>query len=82
MPRVITGCGRDWSLNCLKTNILHTLGVCITMLMIRFPDISKLIDFSFTIKTHNNELRGQEEAGRMRLMSELFTGSTALILVL
>ena len=30
------------------------------------------------IKTHNSELRGQEEAGCMRQTSELFTGSTAL----
>ena len=33
------------------------------------------------IKTHNSELQGQEEAGRMRRMSELFTGSTAMKLV-
>ena len=33
------------------------------------------------IKTHNSESRGQEEAGRMRRMSELFTDSTALKLV-
>ena len=51
------------------------------MLMIRFPDISKLIDFSFTIKTHDSKFRGQEEAGRMQQMNELFTGSTALKLV-
>ena len=31
------------------------------------------------IKTHNSELRGQEEAGRMRRTSELFTGSTGEI---
>ena len=30
------------------------------------------------IKTHNSESRGQEEAGHMRRMSELFTGSTTL----
>ena len=30
------------------------------------------------IKTHGNESRGQEEAGRMRRMSELFTRSTAV----
>ena len=28
------------------------------------------------IKTHDSELRGQEEAGRTRQMSVLFTGST------
>ena len=33
------------------------------------------------IKTHDSELRGQEEAGRMRQTSELFTGSTALKLL-
>ena len=30
------------------------------------------------IKTHGSESRGQEEAGRTRRMSELFTRSTAL----
>ena len=34
-----------------------------------------------TIKTHNSELRGQEEAGCIRQTSELFTGSTILKLV-
>ena len=33
------------------------------------------------IKTHDSESRGQEEAGHMRRMSVLFTGSTALKLV-
>ena len=33
------------------------------------------------IKTHDSELQGQEEAGRMQQMSELFIGSTALKLV-
>ena len=33
------------------------------------------------IKTHDSESRGQEEAGRMRRMSVLFTGNTALKLV-
>ena len=37
------------------------------------------IDVFTYIKTHNNESRGQEEAGRMRRMSVLlFTGSTAV----
>ena len=31
-----------------------------------------------TIKTHDSESRGQEEAGRTRRMSLLFTGSTAV----
>ena len=30
------------------------------------------------IKTHDSESRGQEEAGRTRRMSVLFTGSTAV----
>ena len=30
------------------------------------------------IKTHDSESRGQEEAGRMRRMSVLFTGSTGV----
>ena len=33
------------------------------------------------IKTHDSESRGQEEAGRTRRMSVLFTGSTAVKLV-
>ena len=33
------------------------------------------------IKTHDSESRGQEEAGRMRQMSVLFTGNTAMKLV-
>ena len=32
----------------------------------------------FVIKTHDSESRGQEEAGRTRRTSELFTRSTAL----
>ena len=32
----------------------------------------------FYIKTHDSESRGQEEAGRTRRTSELFTRSTAL----
>ena len=34
--------------------------------------------FYTSIKTHGSELRGQEEAGRTRRTSELFTGSTAV----
>ena len=30
------------------------------------------------IKTHDSESQGQEEAGRTRRVSELFTGSTAV----
>ena len=30
------------------------------------------------MKIHDSESRGQEEAGRMRRTSELFTGSTAV----
>ena len=33
---------------------------------------------TYLIKTHDSESRGQEEAGRTRRMSVLFTGSTAL----
>ena len=32
----------------------------------------------YVIKTHDSESRGQEEAGRTRRTSELFTRSTAL----
>ena len=34
------------------------------------------------IKTHDSESRGQEEAGRTRRMSVLFTGSTAVKFVI
>ena len=37
-----------------------------------------LIRLLYTIKTHNCESRGQEEAGRTRRMSVLFTGSTGV----
>ena len=37
--------------------------------------------FTSLIKTHDSESRGQEEAGRTRRTSVLFTGSTALKLV-
>ena len=40
-----------------------------------------VIDLCTDIKTHDSESQGQEEAGRMRRTSELFTGSTALKLV-
>ena len=35
-------------------------------------------NLNIVIKTHNTESRGQEEAGRIRQTSELFTRSTAL----
>ena len=35
-------------------------------------------DWPIYIKTHDSESRGQEEAGRTRRTSELFTRSTAL----
>ena len=44
----------------------------------RLPTVSN--KFS-DIKTHSSESRGQEEAGRTRRTSELFTGSTAVKLV-
>ena len=37
-----------------------------------------MFDFDSYIKTHDSESRGQEEAGRTRRTSELFTRSTAL----
>ena len=36
------------------------------------------LKINLVIKTHGSESRGQEEAGRTRRMSELFTRSTAL----
>ena len=35
-------------------------------------------DFTVIIKTHDSESRGQEEAGRTRRMSVLFTGNTGV----
>ena len=43
--------------------------------------ISTDYKYIFNIKTHDSESRGQEEAGRTRRMSVLFTGSTAMKLV-
>ena len=40
-----------------------------------------LVILVINIKTHDSESRGQEEAGRTRRMSVLFTGSTAVKLV-
>ena len=37
-----------------------------------------LLITNFSIKTHDSESRGPEEAGRMQQTSELFTHSTAL----
>ena len=34
--------------------------------------------YSYIIKTHDSESRGQEEAGRTRRMSVLFTGNTGV----
>ena len=34
--------------------------------------------YKIYIKTHDSESRGQEEAGRMRRLSVLFTGSTGV----
>ena len=34
--------------------------------------------YAYTIKIHDSELRGQQEAGLMQQKSELFTHSTAL----
>ena len=39
---------------------------------------NKFKGLMFSIKTHDSELRVQEEAGRMQRTSELFTRSTAL----
>ena len=40
--------------------------------------VATIDEMSLVIKTHDSESRGQEEAGRMRRTSELFTCSTAL----
>ena len=44
---------------------------CASSVLLLFNKISR-------IKTHGSESRGQEEAGRTRQTSELFTGSTGL----
>ena len=36
------------------------------------------VSVSYNIKTHDSESRGQEEAGRTRRMSVLFTGNTTM----
>ena len=43
-----------------------------------FTESAKCLQKSRPIKTHDSESRGQEEAGRTRRTSELFTRSTAL----
>ena len=43
--------------------------------------VSSIAKLMIIIKTHDSESRGQEEAGRTRRMSVLFTGSTAMKLV-
>ena len=40
--------------------------------------LKQLSNHSENIKTHDSESRGQEEAGRTRRMSVLFTGNTAM----
>ena len=42
------------------------------------PKITPNAGFIACIKTHDSESRGQEEAGRTRRMSVLFTGNTAM----
>ena len=46
-----------------------------------FPQEVSAIQYCTLIKTHDSESRGQEEAGRTRRMSVLFTHSTAMKLV-
>ena len=41
-------------------------------------NFASLLSIFGTIKTHDSESQGQEEAGRTRQMSVLFTGSTAM----
>ena len=49
----------------------------------RYPGVAEIRTNIFyqTIKTQDSESSGQEEAGRTRRTSELFTGNTALKLV-
>ena len=65
---------RMQSLQCHYTRFTHTQ---------KGKQYTQITDYQkgHKIKTHNSESRGQEEAGRMRRTSELFTGSTALKLV-
>ena len=52
---------------------LIELTVCALPVCIKLP-----LNCTVCIKTHDSESRGQEEAGRTRRRSELFTGSTAV----
>ena len=45
--------------------------------ILNFPSLCLYL-FILLVKTHGSESRGQEEAGRMRRTSGLFTGSTAM----
>ena len=40
--------------------------------------VKEFVMHSLLIKTHDSESQGQEEAGRTRRMSVLFTGSTGV----
>ena len=44
------------------------------IIVVKMPNCKLL----YIIETHDSESRGQEEVGRMRQTSELFTRSTAL----
>ena len=55
--------------------------VCINCMCMYIYILYGLYLIYLYIKTHDSESRGQEEAGRTRRMSVLFTGNTALKLV-
>ena len=58
----------------IHTTDTNDIGDC-TVLILGDPCIK------VGIKTHDSESRGQEEAGRTRRMSVLFTGSTGVKIV-
>ena len=57
-----------------KSRKLRLIIAMHTLYILNFASVSPLLN----IKTHDSESRGQEEAGRTRRTSELFTRSTAL----
>ena len=55
---------------------IHQIFPCQNFVRVNSPNSRYTVIY---IKTHDSESRGQEEAGRMRRTSELFTGNTAKI---
>ena len=72
--------GGNYSLFCWFSRTVSGW-LCMYVLKVKLMFESLYILYSMYIKTHDSESRGQEEAGRTRRMSVLFTGNTAVKLV-